>query len=365
MTSKKSKKILFVYRTTRRSIYDAWYQGKGPDTLLYGANHMKRMGYEVDFFDDSYSPLNLFHPFFYLLEHAISAKIGMGFKIDQAMALFPKFKNYDVIVGTADSANLPILLLKYCGILKTPIVYITAGLAGALKGKNDSIIAKFYKKLLPMAEVIIAYSQVELDFFENDMNIPKDKLNYIPLGIDWQYFSKRSKLRKGIISALGEDSGRDYETLFRAVKELPVKVEIACHKDSIKNLKIPKNVKVHLNAPIELVRNIFQRSKLTIVPCHERYRSAGQIVLLSGSSSGLPIIASKIRGITSAFDFQNKKHLLFVKPENAQDLKDKIVYLLNNKKHAKQMGSKASALVKKKYTTKHLAINLEKLINSL
>ena len=361
----KNRKILFVYRTKRKNVLEQWKRGKGPDSLLFGFNHMNRMGYKADFFDNAYSPLNPYHPLFYPLEHATINKVGMGFKLDQAMYLLPRIKNYDVIIGTGDSAGLPILALKYFGLIKKPVIFMTSGLAGALKGKTDTWVGKFYKKILPLADVFTSYAQVEIDFFEKEMGVEKGRIIYMPLATDWNYFSQKSKSERNIICSVGVESGRDYNTLFEAVENLPVKVEVACHPDNIRGLAVPANVKVHLNIPVREVLKIYQRSKLTIIPCVERHRSSGQMVLLETSSAGLPIIASKIHGITSAFEFKNNKHLLYVNPQDPKDLRQKIIFLLQNPKLAQELGKAASQFVKNHYTTYHLAKNLASFIESL
>lgn len=365
MTKKNSKKTLFVYRTVRGKVYQDWQKGREPDSLLFGFNHFKKMGYDVEFFDDAYSPLNLYHPLFYLFEHAITNKIGMGFKLDQAMCLLPKFKNYDVIVGTGDSAGLPLLALKYFGLIKKPIIFMTSGLAGALKGKTNTWVGKFYKKILPIADVFTSYAQVEIDFFEKEMRIKNGKIKYMPLATDYQYFSRPSKVSREIICAVGTELGRDYKTLFGAVKNLPIQVEVACHPDNIRGLTVPSNTKIHLNIPVSEVLKIYQRSKLAIIPCVERHRSSGQMVLLETASQGLPIIASKIKGITSAFEFKDQKHLLYVAPQNSQDLRQKILFLLDNPGFASRLGKQASDKVRDHYTTYHLAKKLASFIESL
>lgn len=361
------KKILFVYRTPRLPVYKKWKVGQSPDSLLFGFNHLKDKGYNVEFFDSAYSFDNLFHPLFYPLEHAIIGKVGMGFKLDQAVYLFRKIKAADIIVATGDSAGLPILALKYHGLIKTPIIFMTAGLAGALKDKEGSWVANYYKKILRVPDVFTAYSQVEIDFFVNKMNIPKNKITFMPLGTDWNYFSQKPKrqTKKDTICAVGVDTGRDYKTLFKAVATLPVKVEIACHPSNIEGLTIPKNVTVHINAPINKVKEIFDRSMLSIVPCYERFRSAGQMVILESGSAGLPVIASKIKGITGAFGFKDKKDVLYFEAENAADLKKKIVYLAKNPKIAQKLGTNISKEIHKNYTTANLAKNLETYIKSL
>lgn len=360
-----NKKVLFVYRTARRKIYKDWQKDKSPDSLLFGANHLKKMGYQVDIFDWAYAPLNPLHLIFYPLEHAIISQVGMGFKIDQAVTLLPKIKNYDVIVGTGDSAGLPLLALKYFGLIKKPIIFMTSGLAGALKNKTNSWVANFYRKILPAADIFTSYTQVEIDFFEKEMGIKKNKIKYISLGTDYDYFSRKSKFKREVICAIGTELGRDYKTLFESVKNLPVRVEVACHPDNIKDLNIPSNVKIHLNIPVQKVLEIYQRSLLSVVPCFERHRSSGQMVLLESAAAGLPTIASKIKGITSAFEFKDNQHLVFTKPEDPQQLRTKILYLLNNQKVAKRIGQTAANYVKTNYTTISLAKNLSDFIDAI
>src|SRR3989344_4807762 len=357
-----NKKAIFIYRTRRLPVINAWKKREGPDSILFGFNHMKKFGISADFFDTGYSPLNIFHPVFYLLEHAIIAQIGMGFKTDQALALLPKLNKYNVIVATGDSAGLPILFLKYLKIINKPVIFMTAGLAGELKGKSNSWVGRFYKKILPLADVFTSYAQVEIDFFEKEMGIKQGKIQYIPLGTDWHYFSQVSHFTRETVSAVGAEPSRDYKTLFEAVENLPIRVEVVCHPGNIKNLQVPQNVKIHVDITISKVLAIYQSSKVVVIPCFERYRSSGQMVLLESASAALPIIASKIKGITSAFAFEDKKHLLYVNPQNPKDLKDKIVYLLNNPQVASKLGNKASMLVKNNYTTYHLAKRLANFI---
>lgn len=361
----KNKKVLFVYRTQRQNIYKQWEKGNMPDSLLFGANHLIKMGYKVDFFDSAYSPFNIFHPLFYPFEHSIISKVGMGFKIDQAVFLLSKFKNYDVIVGTGDSAGLPLLALKYFGLIKKPIIFMTAGLAGALKGKEDTWVFNFYKKILPMADIFTSYAQVEIDFFEKGMGIKKGEIIYMPLATDVNYFSKKSDARATVICAVGTELGRDYRTLFEAARDLPIQVEVACHPDNIRGITIPDNVKVHLNIPVQEVLKLYQRSIISVVPCFERFRSSGQMVILESVAAGLPIVASEIKGITSAFDFKNNKHLLYYIPQNSNDLKNKIKYLLNNSSIRNSLGKQTFQFVKNNYTTYHLAKRLSKFIDSL
>lgn len=361
----KKKKILFIYRTRRKEIFDNWQQKKGADTLLYSANHLKNLGYSVSFFDYPYNIYNILHPLFYPLEHGIMKSVGMGFKIDQALALLPIMNNYDLIITTGDSSGLPILALKKYGLLKKPVIYITAGLAGALRNKKYSLLYNFYKQILSQADISIAYSQVEIDFFEKFMGMEKGSMKFVPLGVDYDYFSQKSSLKKNIICAVGLDSCRDYKTFFEAIKHVSVQVEVVCYPNNIKNLRIPSNVKINSFISISEVRRIYQRSIISIIPSNETFRSTGQIVFLESASAQVPVVATKILGLTTAFKLKNNTHLLYSAPQDPQDLKEKINFLLNNPRKGRIIAANASNLVKNNYTTKYLAKNLAGIIEKL
>lgn len=361
----KVDKILFVYRTKRRNIFRQWQEGKGPDTLLYSANHLKNLGYEISFFDYPYSTLNILHPIFYPLEHGIIKSTRMGFKIDQALALLPIMRNYDLIIATGDSAGLAILALKKFKLLKKPVIHITSGLAGALRNKEDTWVFNFYKNIFSYADLLVAYSKVEIDFFENYIGLAKAKVKYVPLGVDYNFFSQKSNSRRNIICSIGSDSCRDYKTFFEAVNKMAIQAEIVCYPDNIKDLQIPRNVKVHTNISIQEVRKIYQRATISVIPSYEKYRSTGQIVFLESAAAQVPVLATKIMGLTTAFKLINNVHILYSKPQDSQDLKEKISYLVKNKKKSEAIAINGSKLVKNHYTTLHFAQNIAKLIRSL
>ncbi len=359
------KKILYVFRTPRNHILIDTKKGLVPNSMLFGLNHLREFGYQVDFFDYSYSLLNFFHPLLYPFEHAIIDQVGMGFKLDQATALLPKIHQYDVIVCTGDSAGLPFLFYKYLGIIRKPIILLSSALAGALRTHMDSWVINFYKKIIPSVDVMTVYAEIEKEFFVEKFGMPPEKIIHIPYGTDWNFFSKKNTREKTIISAVGVDSLRDYDTFFKAVRNLSEKVVVACHPDNVKGLIIPKNVACEFLVPPQRVRDIFNQSKLVVVPCKEKLRGSGHMVVLEALSAARPVIVSKIKGMTSAFSLEDKKHLLYAKPHNPSALTFAIKSILKNQRAADRMGQRGSLLVKNQYTSYHLAINIDRILKSV
>lgn len=359
------KRILFVFRTSRSQILADAQKGIAPDSMLFGLNHLRTLGYHVDFFDTSYTPFNVFHYLFTPLEKLIIKDTGMGFKLDQAVLLLPRARSYDVIVCTGDSAGLPFIFLKHLGLIHNRLILLSSGLAGGLRPKVKGWVMRFYRSFFQALDYQTVYSEVERKFFMHYLKMPASKIQITPYGTDWSFFSVPTKIPRTIIAAIGIDSGRDYQTFFQAVKDLPIQAIVACHPHNVQNLDIPKNVTCEFLADYNRIRTLFQMAKVVVVPCKERYRSAGQMVTLEAASARAPIIVSAISGMTGAFRFVHKKHVYYVKPEDPKSLRQSIQYMLKNSTSAKKMGEEASQFVRDHYTSGHLAKNLAKIIDIL
>ncbi len=351
-------KVLFVYRTARQPVLDSWRKGREPDSKLFGLNHLQQMGYRVDFFDTAYWLFNPLHWLSYPLEHVILGRVGMGFKLDQALTLLPRFNSYDVIVGTGDSAGLPLVWLKHLGMLKKPLIHMSSGLTGALRAHPQSWVVKFYKKIFGAPDLMTCYAEVEREYFIKTLRVPTWKVKYIPYGTDWWFWAKPLKLKRSIVVAAGIDLTRDYGTFFEAVKKLPIKVEVACHPDNLKGLTKPYNVKVRFLADYLTMRRMFQRARVVVIPMREAGRSSGQMVALEAASAGAALVVSRVRGMTEAFDLKHKRDLIYVPVENPVVMQQAIKTLLLNPRQARRMAQAARRYVQQHYTSKHLAQNV-------
>ncbi len=353
-------RVLFVYRTRRQQVLDNWLKGTEPDSKLFGLNHLRKMGYQVDFFDTAYSLFNPLHWLCYPFEHAILRQVGMGFKLDQALTLLPRINSYGVIVCTGDSSGLPFAWLKHLGIIKQPLIYMSSGLTGALKAHPSSWVVGFYKKIFQSINLVTTYAEVEREYFMRQFKLKADKVRYIPYGTDWWWWSKKSRLKRNKIVAAGIDLTRDYETFLKAVKDIPLPVEVACHPDNLRSLTIPKNVRARFLVDYMTVRRMFQQALMVIVPLKEAGRSAGQMVTLEAASAQAPLI---VRGMTEAFDLRHNHELVYVPVGKPRAMKLAMQKLMKSPSLVKKLTKASSQSVKNHYTTRHLANNIGKLIS--
>lgn len=355
------KKVFFLYKTRRRDIYNNWKRGEGPDTLLYGFNHMEKFGFQATFSDLGFTRLNPIWVLSYPL-YLIMAKVGrIGFHLSQALTLFPILNRYDFIVSTMDSAGLPVLFLKKIGLLKAKVIYISVGIADNLD-TQPKFLKKFYKSLFQKAENIICYSQEEAKVL-NSLN---ENVEIMMPGVDISFYKnpgekKNRKIKK--VLAFGKDKDRDYESFLKAVEVLNIKPIIVAGKKNLESFKIPNKVTVFIDIPSRELKEIIFGADIVVIPVKQVKRAAGQLSILDSLASGKPIIVPEIESIKSSFGFRDRMQCLYYKPEDPGDLKKKITLLLGDEKLQNNI-SREAVKKSKEYSTQIFAKKLAAILRS-
>ncbi len=369
--NKKKLKILFVYAKPRKKLVSLVKQKKAPDTFLYGLNHLRNLGHQVDFFDYPFSkPIKLIQ-IFDPLHHLFVKKIGLGYGLFRSALLLPKLNQYDVIITCGDSSGLGVATLKALGLVKKPQIY-TLGLFYVKKNfskeiKKNTLFSRLYRKTLFSVDNIIYHTKIEGEKLLKNISASPKRATLIRIGSDPDYFHESEKRKtKDFVLSVGQDIARDYETLIKAASKIKAKIIIICRPKNIPKIAIPKNVKIFYNLPFESVKKHYQEAKLIAISLKEQFRSSGQTVLLDCMFLKKAIVISRTKGIVSAFwEIKDKKHCLFCKPNSPQDLASKINSLLRNPKKNKFLGENAYQLARKKFTSKIYTKNLLKIISDV
>lgn len=203
----------------------------------------------------------------------------------------------------------------------------------------------------------------------------KDKFYEIPFGVDINnFFPLYKKIIQPKISLLfvgGLDSAHYFKgvnILLKAVSLInPNKWELKIVGDGIlrknyineaKKLNVLQNIKFLNKINNKKLAKIYRESDVFILPSINQNEAFG-VVLLEAMASGLPVIASNLPGVRSVFK-ENIQGLL-IKPNNANDLKNKINYLIENKNKLSEMSIESRKLVLEKYDWQKISNKLNKL----
>lgn len=329
-----------------------------PDHVLYGLNYLQQNPkYKVIFSDIAYSRLNLLYWLLLPIQRLLICKTSLGFKLDQALLLFFKILKADCLITTADSAGLPVLFLKKIGLFKKPIIYISIGLANELNSRRENVITKYYLSLLEEASFIICHSLVEEKLFlEMNPNL-KDKIIFIPFGIDTKFFTK-PKSESDFILSIGYDRSRDYKLLAELTSKMKnQQFIIIAHKVNIKSIHFGSNVKLFFNLPYHQVRDYLLKAKLVIIPLKELKRASGQMSFLEAVSSQNKIVIASIKGIMETYPdiFKHNENIFTYQPGSLSELADSV-------KKALEYKSKNFVKLPLKYTSEGYYQSLEKLL---
>jgi len=355
------KKVLFLYKTPRKKIYDDWKDKKGPDTILYGLNHLKKFGYRADFFDTGFYMVNPLRWLSYLINLIAGKTTGVGFNLGQTLTLMPKLNKYDYIISTMDTSGLPLLMLKKIGLLKPKVIYISVDLVLRIKDYNK-MLKTFYKNLLKVADLIVCYSPQE----EKLLKILNKNVVLMSPGTDFIYYQnmKEPKNKTLKILAFGRDSDRDYKLFFESINGLNFNSEVVASNRNLEGLKIPQNVSVLIDLPAKDLKEKMSAADIVVIPLKSVKRAAGQLSVLDSIAAAKPLITASIPAIKDVFKLCDGEDCLYYKAGSLRDLKAKISKLAKDQKLRISLSNNAK-ITAQKFTTEIFAKNLAFYLNKL
>jgi len=174
------------------------------------------------------------------------------------------------------------------------------------------------------------------------------RVNLIHYGIDQNFYTPLTdvKPRSNVIMSIGESRSRDYASLFKAVRGLPVTLEVAGfghwyarEKRTLIPESIPENV-LMLNPLLHReLKNQYASSQFVVMPVRDLVYSAGATASMEANSMARAVIAFHSRGI-SDYIIDGETGIL-VEPGNIQAMREAIQCLLANPKEAKRLGENA------------------------
>jgi len=216
------------------------------------------------------------------------------------------------------------------------------------------------KTTLPLADKIISVNRAEIRRLINYWKVPREKIAYIPNGVDTEFFKPISSVKKSdnvilFVGNLVKDKGVD--VLLKAfakcksrVKDLrliivgegPLRNSL---EKTVKFLGLSESIRFLGRVTHEELVNIYNMASVTVLP--SRYESFG-LVLVESMACGTPVIATATEG---ARDIVTHGVDGFLVPINDIDsLANAICKLIENPELRKQMGKNARRKAEKKFS---------------
>ncbi|PWB39059.1 MAG: hypothetical protein C3F02_00360 [Parcubacteria group bacterium] len=344
--TKNNPKILYLFSGRRSQVYSGEIHRDFPDTPFYGLNYLKEFGLDAEYKD--------IHDVF--RSNKIISKLPFIWK----HILLTKFiKDYDLVFGSSLLYNI---IFKKIFRLKTKFVLLNISLNRTLHKNRPSFLKyKFIRYWAGQFDAIVCLSHFQIDDLVNNHQLDRNKLHFVPLGADEQFWSPLDFMNNKDILAVGKDNGRDYQTLFQVARKMPQeRFAVVCGRWNIAGLDVPDNVRVTYGLPIKELKILYKSAKMLLLITHDdQYQDgsdcSGQTVLLDAMSSGLPIIASRKKYLADYAG--DNEELLTVNFYDAADITAKIK-ILNKVSFAQTLAWAARSRVVSHFTSKKMAENL-------
>ncbi|MDZ7925385.1 MAG: glycosyltransferase [Marinagarivorans sp.] len=196
-------------------------------------------------------------------------------------------------------------------------------------------------------------------FLESVLSVDRGNILKLPEQTDELFFIPAQEPVHNdvpIIASAGLEQ-RDYDTLAKATKDLPVKVKICAFSPNItKKQKVsmpevqPENMEIRHFSFSEL-RGLYQHASVVVVSLLENNYSAGLTVLMEAMACNRPVIITKNEGLAN--DLSDKGVVIGTKPSDVEGLKNAISMLLNNQKFADDLAKKGHEYFLQHHTSEH------------
>lgn len=187
-------------------------------------------------------------------------------------------------------------------------------------GKQHRLMTRAFRQ----PTKFVTYSTVERKLYADYFDIPIEKIDML----HWAVHAPKVDILEApietgrYICALGSQ-GRDYETLFAAMKKLPhIKLVLVASTDSIRGLNVPDNVKIHTNIPLSQAHNILAHSALMVLPLRDSQVPCGHVTIVSAMFFNKAMVVTHSLGVQDYII--DGKTGLFCEPKNPDDLSIKI-----------------------------------------
>ena len=288
----------------------------------------------------------------YLERRARPVPRALGRQLDivegQVLEAFFDRRRYRHVVAWADRIGVELALLFKIARSRRDLVLVSNWLMGPSKRRFLGLGVQSH------LGTIIGYGSVQLELAAEKYSLPREKLHVALQPVDERFWQPQEEASESLICSVGCISGfRDYQTLVAAVRELPVRAELAVgslilsadrreqraeiFRTAIPPNELPPNVSYQLDMPPTALRELYARSRFVVMPLEDVDFDAGVTSITEAMAMGKAVIVTRNRGQVDVV--RDNVDGLYVPPRDPRALREAIEHLLTNPDEARRMGA--------------------------
>lgn len=252
-------------------------------------------------------------------------------------------QQYDLIVAWEGKNGFPLALLRALfGQNDPPLVILTFSVRGLV-----TRFPRLMRYAVRGVNHLTVPTRREQAYYTEFLNISTDRITFCPLGV-YDLFADLPPCPMQDYIFTGGRSGRDYATLFAAIRETSIPVVLNARSFNLKGLVVPPNVTCNDILPTVQFRELLRRARFVVVPLHDVPEAVGLSVILYAMAAGKAIVASRVGGVADYICDGDTG--LLVSPGNSRELCEAIEYLWQHPEVATRLGANARQAYIEHYT---------------
>jgi glycosyltransferase involved in cell wall biosynthesis len=267
----------------------------------------------------------------------------------QVIEAFLRGGDYDHVFAWPERIGLPLALIHKVAFVHRDVVLVAAWPS---RGGKAFMLRRL--RVHTHLRAIMTGSTAQLEIAAARLRVPRQKLHLLPQPVDELFWRPSPEVRTNVICSVGS-TGRDYETLFTAVRGLGLELRIAVGRGDMRDramerrlaVKLPANARIEHLSPAGL-RNLYASARFVVMPLEDVESDAGVTALTEAMAMGKAVIVTRTRGQIDVIE--DGEQGIYVRPGDPRALRGAIEYLVAHPEEADRMGRAGRALVEKRHT---------------
>jgi glycosyltransferase involved in cell wall biosynthesis len=345
-------KVIYLFGGTRVGQIENVRNGIQPDDHFHGMLRMRLCSIDADYLE-----LEKVYP------HWLSVLFRKFLSVYFVhIPIFYKLFYCDVIFASTAYGTEFIFSLLH--VKKPKWIINDFGLIGRI-GKAQTIKQKIFKWMVGQAGGIVTLGNKEAEELKQIFPNLRDKICFIPFGVDTKFFRPIDVIEKNQILSPGFDPGRDYQLLFSAIENIDVKLVLSKSRNIDQIAELPNNVQTMFLSWKNLVLE-YARSKIVVIPLDlgdGKNDAMGTSSLVQAMAMGKAVIVT--RTSTTESYIEDGVNGILVEPHDCSAMRIAIIDLLKNENKRMLLGANARKFVEKNCDADHSAMKMSEFFRSL
>jgi glycosyltransferase involved in cell wall biosynthesis len=216
-------------------------------------------------------------------------------------------RSFDAVFTVTESPALLPLMLRRIGLFRLPIIADDIGLIPGWSAR-DAIL----RQVVPKLDGLLVVATHHIDVLSERFN-KRDGVKFVPVHVDTDFFTPSQFDPSGPVLTIGDDGGRDYQTLHQALDGLDVRIIAKTRNYPVVSADRPHvEIIPHRLSYMEL-RNLYARARFVVIALRPSVNASGVSSLTEAMAAGKAVIISDSPGIR---DYVKDNHNALVVPCN-------------------------------------------------